>query len=116
MDISYYKRLNGEFSRRIGLMTYYVDLEKLGLSPRSAIGTFWPRDIPILLEFCRKNPNYHIVTDVKSGGRVNKYVEGNHMYKLAKGDTDPDLQLQFPQEVKNHISAELYLLGRRLKF
>ena len=114
VDIEYYKRINHEFFKRVGAINCVDRLHEMGLNPTSIIGTFWPRDVPKLIEVCARNPNLHIITNTKLGITVNRYVEGDGRYQLADGDSDPNLELRLPPEVINHIFSELNHLIRRM--
>jgi len=82
-----------EFYRRVGLVAYYLELEWLGLVPNFCSGFFWGEDLPQLQQFCRGNPQYHIVSTTSPGRLVNKYVPGAKIYYLADGDRNPNLVL-----------------------
>lgn len=115
MDIDYYKRRNGDFYRRIGVVNCANRLTALGLKPRDVIGSFWSEDAVDLLEFCRANPEYHIVTTLSFALTLNRYLKGNYRYRLADGDSDPALKLDFPPEVVAHLDTELDLFIRSAK-
>lgn len=114
-DVTHYKKLNGDFCRRTGLISNPDKLALLGLHPRDAAGGFWTDDGKRLSAFCRKNPDYHIISIVNPGYKVNRFVAGCYRYYLAKGDDNPDLQLEYPPEVVNHLNSELLLCVRSAK-
>ena len=113
IDLAYYKRINYEFSRRVGMIKCVDRLNALGLVPRNIIGTFWARDIPGLLKTCEGDSSLHIVTILHAGHKVNRYIEGQYKYRLAEGDNDPSLELILPPEVINHTLSELDHFIRR---
>ena len=62
VDIAYYMRINHEFHAKVGLFSWYEDLEKIGITPRNALATFRSRDAAMLIQFCEEQPQFHIVT------------------------------------------------------
>ena len=84
-----------EFYDRVGLVWDYYELEWLGFKPFDYIGNFDSEELPQLLEFCRLNPEYHIVSGFKGGRMINKLVPEARGYWLANGDGDPSLILNF---------------------
>ena len=114
VDLNYYKRINHEFYTRVGVIECAERLGAMGLETISIIGTFWPKTAPQLLDICAKDNKIHIVSSLQAGLLVNRYVEGDHRYWLADGDSDPNLELRLPPEVVNHIFSELNQLIRRM--
>jgi len=93
------------FDERVGLILNYYSLEFLGLAGQGFSGCFGPNSSADLLEFCRANPEFHVVTCVAPGRYVNKYQDGGHLYFLGQGDRNPTLVL-------NHlISPEWQLIN-----
>ena len=82
-----------EFYRRVGLVASYLDLEWLGLQPNLCSDFFWSEDLPHLQQFCRENPEYHIVSSSSPGRLENRYVPGAQTYSIANGDRNPNLVL-----------------------
>ena len=113
VDIAYYKRINSEFYRRVGVINCVLRLNKLGLEPQCIIGTFYLSDIEKLFEICNENPSFHIITHIGSGLTVNHFVQGKYRFRLAEGDSDPSIELRLPPEVCNHFLAELNHFIRR---
>ena len=113
VDIAYYKRINSEFYRRVGVINCVERLNKMGLEPQSIIGTFYLSDIEKLFEICKENPDLHIITYIDSTLTVNRFVHGDFSFRLAEGDIDPTIELRFPPEVGNHLLAELNHFIRR---
>ena len=115
MDIDYYKKVNGDFCRRIGVIYCADRLHALGLVPRCIMGSFWERDIPTLEKFCEENPEYHIITHVKALHKINRYVKGGLNYSLGDGDDNPILSQKLPPEAMEQLCAETYEIIRSLK-
>ena len=84
-----------EFNDRVGLVWDYYELEWLGFKPFDYCGHFDPDILPQLLDFCRLNPEYHIVSGFRGGRKINKLVPDARCYWLANGDRDPSLLLNF---------------------
>ena len=83
----------GPFYRRIGLLCTYPQLEWLGFYLDNSEGMFTLSQSRMLLEFCRDNPEYHVVTCTHPGRLENRYVPGKNVYLLAEGDKNPNLVL-----------------------
>ena len=115
MDIDYYKKVNGDFCRRIGMILWHERLHDLGLSPRCVMGSFWGRDIPTLEKFCEENREYHIITTIEPLNTVNRYIQGGLNYHLGDGDDNPELSLKLPPKAMEHLCAETYEIIRSLK-
>ena len=84
-----------EFYDRVGLVWNYYELEWLGFKPFDYSGNFDPEELPQLLDFCRLNPEYHIVSGFKGGRMINKLIPEARGYWLANGDRDPSLMFNF---------------------
>ena len=82
-----------EFWNRVGIIGDYYELQWLGFNLEPFPSVFRPEHIPEMLTFCRENPEYHVVTSITPGRLLNKYVPGRKVYKLAKGDQNPNLLL-----------------------
>ena len=83
------------FNRRVGLITIFYDLEWLGLSGHDFCGAFWRCFLPQLIQFCKENPEYHIVTSDGPGRLLNRLVEEKSFYMIGVGDKDPALVLNY---------------------
>ena len=114
LDIARYKKMNHEFDRRVGLLNWYEDLEALGFQTTCISGSFSHRDVPMLEEYCKDNPSYHIVSFISLIHTVNRLDYRGSSFFLANGDSDPSLELILPQEVSDHFATELKLLIDRL--
>ena len=76
-----------------GKLFYYKELEWLGFYLDNVNGRFGQNQVDLLLDFCEKNPEYHIMTQTHPGRYVNRYIPGNDSYFLANGDKNPTLML-----------------------
>ena len=79
-----------EFSRRVAKL---ADLDFCGLDikPCHPLGRFLPNRLEELVEYCRANPQYHIVSYLGDFLYVNRYIDNAHFYFLAEGDDDRHL-------------------------
>jgi hypothetical protein len=69
-----------------------LDSESIDLVPDAMAGLFWPKRLKELIEFCKKNPIFHIMSIHMNGHvEVNTLTPGASFYRLAKGDNDPEL-------------------------
>jgi hypothetical protein len=107
VDIAYYKKLNGEFHHKVGIISCPEQLETLGIDVPDAACFFRQGRVKELTIFCKNNPGFHIVTHINSFLSVNKFIEGDYIFNLANGDDDPNLELKIPPEVIDHLYAEL---------
>lgn len=84
------KRIDySEFIARTGMLMD-LDFQNMSIKPCRQIGAFEPGRLEELVEFCRKNPEYHIVTNVDMMYINKLLVHGDDFY-LARGDTEEDL-------------------------
>lgn len=67
------------------------DFDDLEIKPCFDSGLFTWNRYHELVEFCQKNPSYHIISEVGPGVDINKPLEGMCSYRLGKGDKDPEL-------------------------
>ena len=81
------------FSERTGPLWNYSELNGLGFRMFSFTGAFWPSDVPMLLDYCKKNPCYHIISITASGIYKNCYMPDQRLYVLGDGDSNPDFEL-----------------------
>jgi hypothetical protein len=79
------------FHRAVKIIVDQEEVRWLGFDPFSQTGSFHPEDVPGILAFCAKNPEYHIVTYTSDHHYVNRYVQGQKSYMLATGDKNPYL-------------------------
>ena len=79
------------FYRRTGTILNANELIWLGLKADDLTAIFGESEVNILLEFCKDNPEYHIVTIAEQGRLENRYVPGKRVHYLAKGDKNPNL-------------------------
>ena len=95
-----------DFTARVGLINSYIELEWLGFKLNNYCASFKPANLSALLEFCRINSEYHVVTYVSPGRYVNKYVSGARTYCLANGDKNPALVLNHLIDPQRHLKEE----------
>ena len=81
------------FYRRVGLLSSHLHLEPLGFYLDNICGTFSESYAISLLEYCKRNPKYHIVTSTQPGRLENRYVPDKNLYLLAEGDKNANLVL-----------------------
>jgi len=72
-----------------------------GIEPDTISGRFSNGRFEELIEFCSKNPEFHIVS-IKNCTYFNKPVPGATSYRLAIGSCDPSLTyiIPFPSEIE----------------
>ena len=84
-----------DFNRQVGLINNYYDLEWLGLTGQDFSGAFGSWHLPQLIDFCRENPEYHIVSSDGPGRFVNCLLPDKVQYMIANKDNDPALVLNY---------------------
>ena len=83
-----------EFYAITGLIYNFMDLIRLGFSrDHTFSGLFIAADVPMLLDYCERNPTFHLITVTGSGRYENRYIAGERFYYLANADKDPCLVL-----------------------
>jgi hypothetical protein len=99
------------FSKRVGRVMHYFVAEFLGLEPDSVDGSFSPKRISSLIEFCESNPEYHIIS---SQGFVlyNKYIPDSNFYFIGDGDSDHNLTF----DLTSRLSINNFLQVGHAKF
>ena len=113
IDVSYYKKINGDFHRKVGVIACTERLLDLGIESPNAVGSFRKNLIQELIKFCKLNPKFHMITRIDDRLTVNRYVSGDYIYFIAEGDADPTLELNLPPEAVDHLYAELEHFIRR---
>jgi hypothetical protein len=81
------------FYERTGLISRFEELLSMGFARDDYSGFFWGGQVDVLLDFCKKNPCYHVITISASGRYENSYIPGKKLYYLADGDQTPNLIL-----------------------
>lgn len=80
-----------EFRLRTGLLID-LEFEPIDLVPNGLTGVFNQNRLPELVDFCRENPVYHIISFIRpSPIRVNAPIQKAVFYMLGNGDNDPEL-------------------------
>jgi hypothetical protein len=80
-----------EFYLRVKVLRYEDEFEGIGILPSTRIGIFSPDRFGELVAFCQKNPEYHIISKVSLHLNLNKPVPGAGLYRLARGDKNPNI-------------------------
>ena len=102
-----------EFERRVGLISDYEELSWLGFNIDNFCGIFHPWRLAELLDFCRLNCDYHVVTGIGPGRYINRCVPDGGSYFLARGTKNPGLMVNYlldpewPLILEDGISAAL---------
>ena len=81
------------FNKRVGLVKNYYEIEWLGLTGHDFCGSFGRSCLPQLIQFCKDNPEYHIVSCDGPGRYINRLVAHQSFYMIGDGDKDPNLVL-----------------------
>ena len=81
------------FFRRTGKLSYYKELEWLGFQLESITGGFRQTQVVMLLDFCKNNPEYHIITQTHPGRYINCFIPGKRSYFLGNGEKNANLVL-----------------------
>ncbi len=79
-----------EFRKRTSVLLDY-EFEDVSIVPDSLIGAFKAHRLEELKQFCKENPDYHIVSEVKYCLYFNKVIPHAQQFYLGKGDQNPDL-------------------------
>jgi hypothetical protein len=80
-----------DFYERVGIMSL-DDFDGLGIEPCAAPYYFFAGGLARLTDFVGTRSGYHIVSLVSEGSVIiNRYVDGAHAWKLACGDSDPNI-------------------------
>lgn len=69
----------------------FDDFEMVEVIPNTHIGLFDRHRFSELTEFCKRFPEYHIVSNVSPGVFLNTGVDNSIQYILADGNSDPNL-------------------------
>ena len=74
-----------------------LQMHMYGLTYDGASGAFFPKQDPDRIDLMlavaeRYSPEIHIVSTLKDGRMLNRYVEGADLYRLYRGNTDPDIE------------------------
>lgn len=77
------------FSRLVGLQDMN-DFIGADIKPDGLFDAFYPQSIGKLREYCQRNPDFHIVSQV-GAMRFNRVVNSAHFFYLAVGSCDESL-------------------------
>ena len=98
-----------EFYTRVHTISNDEELRFLGFNVDSVVGTFHEEDLADLKQFCKDNPEFHIVTQTHPGRHVNRLIEKSDHYTLADGDANPNLILNpFAGENPELVMEDLF--------
>ena len=100
-----------EFKKITGKVYDPELFKSLGLTPCCVTGSFCQEHRDQLLEFCKKNPEFHIISYV-SNGYFNKYLSYSDDIFLGEGNPDPDLVHLFSIEHQQFM-AEITDFSKR---
>ena len=78
------------FFRRVGKMRF-DDFKDLAIKPDEPIGIFSRSRILELINFCRENPDYHVISVTKQGIFLNGYTSQAAYYCVGWGEVNPRL-------------------------
>ncbi len=97
-----------EFWERTAILIDY-EFEDVDIVPSTLYG-FQPYRLEELIEFCAKNPDYHIISIVNGFLYFNKVMENASEYRLGQGDSNPDLvcleKYRLPQFIDSLIKRK----------
>ncbi|MBF0441361.1 MAG: hypothetical protein HQK54_05605 [Oligoflexales bacterium] len=80
------------FVKKTGMLCRPHQLIELGFRMDNISCMFWESEAEALLQFCKENPEYHIIS-ATNGRFENRYVPSRNVYMLAKSDKDPNFIL-----------------------
>ena len=80
-----------EFMDRTGMLLSDADFKSLDISPCDQFGGFRRNRTPELQSFCKKNPEFHMVSWLNPNVMLNRFAPGARLFFLAKGCRDPQL-------------------------
>ena len=96
------------FCDRTGLLWNFLELQSMGFQREDCTGAFSSKDVSLLLDHCRRNPGYHIISIIGQGHYVNRYIPDQRWYYLGDGDTNPILVLnQFLRKSPALVEEEM---------
>lgn len=95
-----------EFSKVVKIIIDPVRLKSLGLEIDDVMGSIWPSEMDDVLDFCAKNPGFHIVSCMGEGIFFNRYDARGKSFKLAEGDNDPNYMAD-----RRHVYKWLFSSG-----
>lgn len=77
------------------------DMDDFGIVPTFPGGCFFKNRLEELIEFCKKNPKYHVISNVDAFLRFNKPIPSSKIYMLGQGSDDPEIVFIFgdPKEL-----------------
>lgn len=92
MKYSEHAQMRQVFLDNLGQLEF-DEVVRVGLNPDSLVGLFLPHQAEVLVRFCKRNPSYHIISQL-SGRCVNRFVETAILFSLGDGDSNPQLEFE----------------------
>lgn len=83
------------------------DAKDYSICPDLYDGMFFEDRKQELLDYCAKNPGFHIATDLDRYTTVNRYVETGRSFYLCCGDPDPELVFFFQYSYDRKKESEV---------
>ncbi len=102
----------------LGRPVYGPHMHKYGLPYNGASGAFFPKQEPdsidlMLAAVDRYFPEIHVVSILKGGNTLNRYVEDAEFYELYTGNTDPEIEFT-PEILSSDYTEEEKESGRKM--
>jgi hypothetical protein len=98
-----------EFRKRTKPIRDSFDLD---IVPDFELGIFFSDRFDELKHYCINNPQYHILSVLRSGVEVNAPVATAQFYLLAEGEVDPELCYTNPMTLEQSESLKIYEFNR----
>jgi hypothetical protein len=89
-----------------------VDEFDIDIVPDIGLAMFLPDRLEELQQYCRDNPQFHIMSLVKSSVIVNGALSTAHLYFLGEGDPNPELIHTFARTQKGLESLKICEFNR----
>jgi len=87
---------HGEFVKVTKPLSDHEDLKPFGIVSCGISGEFEVERVEEIKDFCRKNPQFHIISAVENA-YINRFIPNAFFYHLALGDSDP--YIYYPSEL-----------------
>lgn len=98
-----------EFLNVAGVILDRDRVQELGFENNDSCASFYEHNVQKIIDFCKTNPQYHIVTSAGPDILYNRYDSRGDMFQLADGDPDPNYMLDSSRQREQlaKASAEL---------
>jgi len=73
----------------------FFELEDLDIVPTFPGGLFFKSRLEEMMNFCIKNPQYHVISNANPFLRFNKPISNVKVYMLGQGSNDPEIVFMF---------------------